>query len=41
MGGNKLGGETVLKLSMKKRGQNGTFDEDIIHHSSFAMYEGL
>jgi hypothetical protein len=40
MGGNNLGGGTMLKLSMKKRGQNGTFDGDIIHHSSFAMYEG-
>jgi hypothetical protein len=32
MSENNLGG---------KRGQNGTFDDDIIHHSSFAMYEGL
>jgi hypothetical protein len=40
MGGNNLGGGAMLKLSMKKRGQNGTFDVDIIHDSSFAMYEG-
>jgi hypothetical protein len=41
MGGNNWGGETMLKLSMKKRGQNGTFDGDIIRHSNFVMYEGL
>jgi hypothetical protein len=41
MGGNNLGGETMLKITMKKGGRNGTFDGDNIHHSTFAMYEGL